>query len=494
MDKPFTKIGQLKNVAEFRQHVAQLGLDLPCDGQILAGADSPMSKAIQFLHGGDLVSVGNRWCVQPMEGWDGTKEGLPSEAGLRRWEHFGRSGAKLIWGGEAFAVQNDGRANPNQIGVVDDDVERAEAGLRRLLARLKTAHREGFGSCDDLFVGLQLTHSGRYCRPVDKKKLEPRIVYNHPLLDGSAALEPISDDYIERVIENYVRAARLAWRAGFQFVDVKHCHGYLGHEMLSAFTRPGRFGGSFENRTRFAREIIAGIQAECPGLSIGVRVSAFDFPPFRPDPARSSPGRPGPGIPADFGRCLPYVYGFGCNPNNPLEIDLTEPIALVKMLGGLGVRLINVTCGSPYYCPHIQRPAAFPPSDGYLPPEDPLVGVARLLGAAREIKRACPGSIVVGTGYSYLQEYLPQVAQAAVREGWVDSVGFGRLALSYWELPADTLAGRAMESKRLCRTFSDCTTGPRNGLISGCFPLDPFYKESAENGELKRIKREGKSG
>jgi 2,4-dienoyl-CoA reductase-like NADH-dependent reductase (Old Yellow Enzyme family) len=173
-----------------------------------------------------------------------------------------------------------------------------------------------------------------------------------------------------------------------------------------------------------------------------------------------------------------------------MEIDLSEPIAFVKMLAGLGVRLINITGGSPYYCPHIQRPAAFPPSDGYLPPEDPLVGVARLLGVARDMKRACPDSIIVGTGYSYLQEYLPQVAQAAVRDDWIDSVGIGRLALSYWQLPADTLAGRPVEVKRLCRTFSDCTTAPRNGIASGCFPLDPYYKESPEHEELKRRKRE----
>jgi 2,4-dienoyl-CoA reductase-like NADH-dependent reductase (Old Yellow Enzyme family) len=346
---------------------------------------------------------------------------------------------------------------------------------------------------------LQLTHSGRFCRP-SAKGWQPHIAYHHPLLDSRFGIARddmsvvLSDDEIRRIIDDYIRAAGIADRAGFQFVDVKHCHGYLGHEMLSAYTRPGPYGGSFENRTRFAREIIQGIRAHCPGLSIGVRLSAFDVPPFKPDATRARPGQPGPGIPEDFSGSLPYVYGFGCDHNQPLEINLEEPIEFVKMLSTLDVRLINITGGSPYYNPHIQRPAAFPPSDGYLPPEDPLVGVARLLTVARDIKRACPESIIIGTGYSYLQEYLPHVAQAVLRAGWADSVGFGRMALSYWQLPADTLAGRAMETRRLCRTFSDCTTAPRNGLPSGCFPLDPAYKDSLDHEELKRRKRELRGG
>jgi 2,4-dienoyl-CoA reductase-like NADH-dependent reductase (Old Yellow Enzyme family) len=158
------------------------------------------------------------------------------------------------------------------------------------------------------------------------------------------------------------------------------------------------------------------------------------------------------------------------------------------MLRQLDVKLINISCCSPYYNPHFQRPAIYPPSDGYQPPEDPLLGVARQIHVTRQLKEACPDSIFVGSGYTYLQEYLPQVAQAIVRENWADFVGIGRLVLSYWQLPADTLAGRAMEEKKICRTFSDCTTGPRNGLISGCFPLDPFYRDLPQAAELKQKK------
>jgi NADPH2 dehydrogenase len=489
----FIKIGHFREASAFIRHCREISLDLPCDSALLAADQG--SPLAQTLNIGGFVA-GNRWCVQPMEGWDGAPDGQPSEHTFRRWKHFGQSGAKLIWGGEAFAVQTDGRANPLQIGIIDGDYRKAEKGAAALLKTLLDAHREKFGKIDDLLVGLQLTHSGRFCRPYDKQKLEPKIAYHHPLLDRKFGIDStddsvlLTDACIRRIIENYVEAAKLAQRVGYAFVDVKHCHGYLGHELLSAHTRPGPFGGSLENRTRFAREIIQGIQAECPGLQIGVRISAFDHPPFKPDPNKSGGGKLGPGICEDFESLLPYRWGFGCNPNNPLEIDLTEPIAFIHMLAKWGVRLVNISCCSPYYNPHFQRPAIFPPSDGYQPPEDPLVGVARQIDAVRQLKQACPQSIFVGSGYSYLQEYLPHVAQAVVRNGWVDSVGIGRMILSYWDLPADIQHGSTMQVKRICRTFSDCTTAPRNGLISGCYPLDDHYKDSEEHGELKKMKAE----
>jgi 2,4-dienoyl-CoA reductase-like NADH-dependent reductase (Old Yellow Enzyme family) len=190
----------------------------------------------------------------------------------------------------------------------------------------------------------------------------------------------------------------------------------------------------------------------------------------------------------DYSKMRPYDCGFGVSANDPLAIDLDEPLELMKRLRALGVAMINVTCGSPYYNPHLQRPAIFPPIDGYQPPEDPLVGVARQIDVVRRCKEALPDIPMVGSGYTYLQDYLVTVAQAVVREGWTDFVGLGRMVLSYPELPADMLAGRSTDRKRVCRTFSDCTTAPRNGLISGCYPLDAYYKALPERSELLAIK------
>jgi 2,4-dienoyl-CoA reductase-like NADH-dependent reductase (Old Yellow Enzyme family) len=163
---------------------------------------------------------------------------------------------------------------------------------------------------------------------------------------------------------------------------------------------------------------------------------------------------------------------------------------LLTLLRDLGVASVNLSAGSPYTVPHIIRPAAFPPSDGYPPPEDPLVGVWRQIDAARQAKAAVPGLVMVGSGYTYLQDYVVHAAQAAVRNGWIDIVGLGRMVLSYPELPADSLAGKTLARTAVCRTFSDCTTAPRHGLRSGCYPLDDYYKSlEPEASQVKAIKQ-----
>ncbi len=487
----YRRVAMLKTPAAFREHVAGLGIELPFDEKVETGPDAPLAQPFTLPNG---FTVGNRFCVLPMEGWDGTRDGHPSDLTFRRWQRFGLSGAKLIFGGEATAVRHDGRANPNQLVINEATLP----DLARLRETLIAAHTASFGprssgSADDLYIGLQLTHSGRFCRP-NGKKLEPHILYHHPVLDRKFGISPdypvMTDDEIDRLIEDFAAAAQRAQRAGFHFVDVKHCHGYLGHEFLSAVDRPGGYGGSFENRTRFLREAVAAIRAAAPGLGIAVRVSAFDFVPFRPGPD-------GAGVPETWGEG-PYRWAFGGD-GTGVGIDLAEPKAFLDLLAALGISLVCITGGSPYYLPHVQRPALFPPSDGYLPPEDPLVGVARQIAVAAELKRHQPGpsapgsgsgTAIIGSAYSYLQEWLPYAGQYVVRTGMADFVGLGRMVLSYPELAADALAGRTLQRKRICRTFSDCTTAPRNGLVSGCYPLDDYYKKRPEAQALEDLKRQ----
>jgi len=290
----------------------------------------------------------------------------------------------------------------------------------------------------------------------------------------------LTDDDLRLLIDDFVVSAKLAQRIGFDFVDIKACHGYLLHELLSAKLRPGEFGGDLNGRSRVLLTAIRRIRIECPGLRIGVRLSLFDTLPYEKGVSCGQP------IPWQSSR--EYIYGFGVNAENPLVYDLSEPIELVRRLRDAGVAMINLSCGSPYYNPHIQRPAIFPPSDGYQPPEDPLVGVARQIQAVAELKSALPDIPMVGSGYTYLQEFLPLVAQAVVRLGMVDFVGLGRMVLSYPTLPQDSLAGKSLTRKLVCRTFSDCTTAPRNGLISGCYPLDDHYKSLPEREKLNQFK------
>ena len=480
------RLGSVKDVSRFKQHLQSLNLNLPCDEHLIAGSESPLQAPLVV----GSLKIGNRIAVQPMEGWDGTADGNPTESTMRRWQRFGLSGGKLIWGGEAVAVSNDGRANPNQLVAAPHTYD----GLARLREGLICEHRRATGSDDGLVIGLQLTHSGRYSRPKSQNSGEPHILYHHPLLDRRLRIPTdyplLTDGEVRAIIDAFQRAALMASKLGFDFVDIKHCHGYLGHEFLSAYTRDGDYGGSFENRTRFLREVVEGIRSEAPKLHIGVRLSVFDSVPFVADPHRSSPGREGEGIPEGDESLIPYHWGFGLNPNLPTQPDLTEPIMFLSLLQQLNIKLVNLTAGSPYYNPHIQRPALYPPSDGYLTPEDPIVGVARQIDITHQIKQRFPNLVFVGSAYSYLQDFLPNVAQAILRNGWVDLVGIGRVVLSYPEFLWHASTGHKVDHRKVCRTFSDCTTAPRKGLPSGCYPLDSYYKASEFAKRLNSVKKE----
>jgi 2,4-dienoyl-CoA reductase-like NADH-dependent reductase (Old Yellow Enzyme family) len=444
------QVRKLTTAEAFLDHVRSLGVSLPFT------PEPPPDHA-------------HRYAILPMEGWDATDDGRPTDLVLRRWQRFGESGAGLVWG-EAVAVRADGRANPHQLQIGPE------------VAQLREAVGVEVGR-----VGLQLTHSGRYAHT------GPLVAYEHPVLDRRAAqpVHVLSDGELDDLVGDFGRGARHVRDAGFDFVDVKACHGYLGHELLSAIDRRPPYGGpALRDRTTFLRRCIEAVRTEAPGLDVAVRFSAFDVVPHRPSPD-DSVGQPEPDAP------VPYRYAFGGD-GTGLGIDLTEPKALLDLLADeLGVRLVCITAGSPYTVPHVQRPAFFPPSDGYLPPEDPLVGVARLLQATAALKAHRPDVTVVGTGYSYLQEWLPNVAAAVLGppagaeagHRGADWIGLGRMALSYHDLPRDLQQGRPFDRRRICRTFSDCTTAPRNGLVSGCWPLDPFYKQRPDRPVLAAAKK-----
>ena len=471
---PYPRVAQLKTAEILRDHLKKEGIAMPFDEELKTGNDSPFAQAHTTRAGN---KIGNAFSILPMEGWDGTNEGKPTELTKRRWRNFAISGAKLLWGCEAVAVQPEGRANPNQLMINEGNL----GDFEDLFQMVQQEHQQAFGDSSDLLTGLQLTHSGRFCKPNSKTQMAPKILYSHPILNkkfGLAEDYPLmSDGEISELIDAYVIAAVRAQKTGFKFVDIKHCHGYLGHEFLSAYDREGIYGRSIENRTRFIREIVAGIRAEAPGLEIGVRMSIFDWAPFKPGPD-------GSGISAAE---APYRYAFGGSDTGTGE-NLNESFEFLEELEKLDIELLCTTAGSPYYNPHIQRPAIFPPSDGYNPPEDPLHGVARQIHAVAEVKKAFPNFYTVGSAYSYLQEWLPHVGQNVLTNQMADSIGLGRMVLSYPELPADVLNGTPMKRAKICRTFSDCTTAPRNGMISGCFPLDPFYKKMEIHDTLKTIK------
>jgi NADPH2 dehydrogenase len=450
------------SVEDIRAESQRLGLDLRFSDDL--------ASLFRPIRVGPLTA-GNALCIQPMEGCDGTLDGRPDELTFRRYRRFGAGGAKLLWG-EAAAVIEEGRANSRQLLVSDATAP----DLERMLRECRAAHREAFGSDRDLVVGLQLTHSGRYSyrRPLiafHDPLLDPRIVADkstgRTIDDGYPLLD---DDYLKRLPDLYVSAARIAYRVGYQFVDVKQCHRYLLSELLAAKTRPGPFGGSLENRTRLAREIIGRIRSEAPGLVVATRLNVFDCIPFRMRPG-SDEGEPCPWMP-------PVRSAWGTREDDPFTPDLTEPLWWTGEMEKLGVALVNVSMGNPYATPHVIRPFEYPPPDGYQTPEHPLVGVERHFRLAGEVQRAFPRLPVVGSGYSYLQEFLPHAGAANVADGRITFVGVGRAALPLPDFARQLRETGKLDRKRVCRTFSYCTALMRSKhnelgqFATGCPPFD----------------------
>jgi 2,4-dienoyl-CoA reductase-like NADH-dependent reductase (Old Yellow Enzyme family) len=424
---------------------------------------------------------GNRLAIQPMEGCDGTLDGRPDELTYRRYVRFGGGGAKLIWG-EATAISDEGRANPRQLWLHDGSA----AAIEEMLAGCRQAHRDGCGSDADLLLGLQITHSGRY------GYRRPLLATHDPLLDPITvdkstgrpvddAYPLLTDDELKRIEDQYVAAARLATKIGVDFIDLKQCHRYLLSELLAAKNRPGAYGGSLENRTRLIRQVIGRIRDESPGLLLATRFNAYDGIPYR----AAQPGAIGEPCP----HRLPLVTAFGTDATDHLREDLAEPIQLARWLGEWGVRLINVTAGNPYSNPHVVRPADSAPVDGYDAPEHPLLGVLRHFRLARAIQAAVPHFPVVGSGYSWLQDFAPHAAAANVADGSVALAGIGRGALSQPDFALRLQEDGQFDRTRTCRTFSYCTNlmrskdHPLGQYPTGCPPFDkevygPLWKEA----------------
>jgi 2,4-dienoyl-CoA reductase-like NADH-dependent reductase (Old Yellow Enzyme family) len=320
-----------------------------------------------------------------------------------------------------------------------------------------------------------LTHSGRYSFQ------RPLIAFHDPIIDPRTLADKtsgaaddssyplIDDDYLKRLPDHYVAAAKLAHQVGFQFVDVKQCHRYLLSELLAAKTRPGPFGGSLENRTRVAREIIGRIKSEVPGLVIATRMNVFDGIPYQKN--ASGVGEPCPWK-------VPVLSAWGTREDNPLQADLREPKQWILEMSRLGVELVNISMGNPYASMHIIRPFEYPPPDGYESPEHPLEGVDRHFRLAGEIQQALSHLPMVGSGYSYLQEYLFQAGAANVRDGRITFVGVGRASLPQPDFARRLTENGRLDRKRICRTFSYCTALMRakhnelGQFATGCPPFD----------------------
>jgi len=386
-----------------------------------------------------LQTIPNRLAVQPMEGFDAEPDGSPGELTFRRYRRYAEGGSGLIWF-EATSVIPEGRSNPHQLTL---DL-RNLARFQRLIEQTRSSGRKAFGEEHEIFLVLQLTHSGRYSRPEGKPL--PQVAGFNPLLDRAAEdVRVLTDDELDRLQDRFGEVAKLAKKAGFDAVDIKACHGYLVNELLAAHDREdSRYGRTFENRTRFLCELVQRIGDAVPGLSLAVRLSVFD------------------GI----------AGGFGVSRDDPERSDLSEPMELVHILAQSGVSLLNITAGNPYQKPHLGRPFDRPLQGVSPPDEHPLEGVSRLLKLAAEFQKGFPDIPVVGTGYSWLRQYLPGVGAAVVQRREASLIGLGRSSFAYSDAPRDLMAKGRMDPAKVCITCSRCTELMRNGWQSGCAVRD----------------------
>ena len=457
--RPFPKMATYKTASAFREALGKFAeeagvtIKIGVDDEVLSSPRSPLGDKLTVF-GKDV----NRIAIQPMEGWDGSRDGKPSLFVTRRWQYFGSSGAGIIAGGEATAVRADGRANPNQMIFCKENV----GAIKTLLAQARAAHREAHGH-DNVVFGWQLTFSGRYSRP--DGPWASHTAHSHPILDGrfNATVDNvITDAEIRNLIELYVQAARAAKEIGFDYVDIKACHGYFIHELLGAKTRTGDFGGrDFSARSRMFREIVQRIKSEVPGLGISTRVSIGDqLFPLNEDES--------------WGGRAPSDYHFALNDDGTW--NAAEAYEFIDLCRELGIDVINTTAGSPYYSSQLQRAAENLPTDALETGVDPLVGLLQQMAMYQDLKARYPGVVFIGSGISHLQQWLPNVAQWLAREDVLDVMGIGRAFLSTPDLPTQLLKNGVLPKKTMCKGFSACTTAPRKGFISGCFPLVDFFR------------------
>ncbi len=432
-----------------RAKIRDLGLSIPLDDDV-----SILLEPVEVSG----RQAENRLAIQPMEGRDADVSGSPTDLTERRYQRFAAGGSGLIWF-EATAVVPEGRAAQSQLWINRENV----GEYRRLVERTRQAAAERFGNEHNLLLVLQLTHSGRYSRPEG----EPRPIFAHhsEVLDSLATVKDkqylISDDDLNRLQDSYVAAGRLARDAGFDGVDVKACHGYLVSELLASFTRTNsRYGGSFDNRSRFLMEVVSRLRDEIPDVLITSRINAFDG--------------------------MPHPWGFGADDSDPPRPRLDEPEELARRLRDAGCGILNVSVGNPYYQPHCGRPYDKPVRGSRRPAEHPLVGVDRLISIAAELQHAVPEIPIVGTGYSWLRHLFPFAGAGALRTGGAGLIGLGRTGFAYPDFPIDLKEHGKLDPKKCCIACSSCSQIMRNGGRVGCIVRDgEIYIEEYKIGRLK---------
>ena len=402
----------------------------------------PLSEDVSCLFSPLTVGsrmAANRFAFQPMEGTDGTLDGAPGERTIRRYQRFAQAGPGVIWF-EAVATLPRVRASAHQLWLHQGNVDafrRLTDGMREISLR-----ENGYAP----LIIMQATNSGRYAKPEGTPA--PLIAYHCPPLEDQPLPEEcvVSDGDLRRFEDAYGQTARLCQQAGFDGMDVKGCHRYLACELLSAYTRPGSYGGGYENRTRFLKNCYRAARAGLQGSAsffLTSRLNAYDG--------------------------FPWPWGFGVKEGEGAVPDMTEAVRLIRDLRAeFEIPIINVTMGNPYKNPHVNRPYDH---GNYVPDEHPFIGVGRMMAGVRQIQQAVDVP-VVGSAFSYLRQFSGQLAAGMVQEGGCAAAGFGRMAFAYPGFIRDLRETGAMDPRKCCVSCGGCAQLLRAGRPAGCVVRD----------------------
>lgn len=398
------------------------------------------------------VTFHNRMGIAPMEGADSLEDGSPSDYTIRRYVNEAIGGSALIWF-EAISIVPEGRSSKTQLLLTEENVE----SYKRMNEKIKEAGRKANGF--EPYLIMQANHSGRYSNPDNRPA--PMIAYRHPQLEQYRAADDsciVTDDYLKSLEESFGKAALLAKKAGFDAVDIKSCHGYLLAELLSAYDRPGQYGGNYENRTRLLKNGIKAAKVwEDENFQVTCRLGIYDG--------------------------YEYPWGFGVSEGSGLKPDLKEPIRLVKELyGNCGIQMMNLTMGNPYATTHVTRPFDM---GKYEPEEHPFTGIGRMIAGIGEVKKAVPEMVIFGSAPTYLCQFADLYTAGAVEEGFCDGMLFGRMAFADPDYANEIIKNGRIDPKRVCMTCGKCGDLIRAHKPTGCVIRDPktfmpFYKEFLE--------------
>lgn len=427
-----------RHADELRAHAETMNLHLP------------WSDDLSCLHGS--VRVGDKtsptcFAALPVEGRDANADGTPGELTFRRYRRYAAGGTGLIHF-EAAAFSPQGRASDHQLLL---NAHTAPA-IKKLLEATKAEAHKAFRHTPLCYIQLQ--ESGRYTHATGAL---PRILYPQPEFDRLAhidpALPPLTDAELATICEQFVAAARLAYEIGFDGVDVKACHRYLVSELLGARRRAGRYGGSYENRVRMVLDMMDGVRSHVPdtGFQMVSRLNLYD--------AVSGPDGWGVVQTQNTDTLMPAP-------------DLAEPLQLLGQMRERGLAYVATSCGTPYGRAWVNRPYDRNIAGSALAPEHPLEGVCRGMELTRQAQKAYPDVAMSGFGYSWLREFIPNIAAGIIKEGGATLVGLGRELLAYPDMPADILRKGGVDKTQVCVTCSMCSEVMSRGGLAGCYVRD----------------------